>query len=220
MSQIPLQGYTELCNFCGNYFPSTHIFFHTNLHIKESNTPIAILEANRYNLQLTNKYMSFTTYGRFAMLKKFIDIELPGYDIFKKCTLNADYNTFLEEIEELRNLYYSILYSEEKDFTSEIGCLFDECFHSCMAKLMKCINVTCMRLFSELVKSLQKDIEETKVQISITFTDEMDFLHLESQNNILELQKDTITCKKFIDSVFGSNDEISNENPLLKEESS
>lgn len=124
------------CTFCKEYIPPNKSLKHRQLHIKDINTPASVLKDGKYYMQYIDDYSNYTIYGMFAMLKKFIDIELPTQQMFNETSSSRalDFRPFYSNIKDLKNVYFATLYSEnDKQFLSNAQYVINgDLFKSCM----------------------------------------------------------------------------------------
>lgn len=101
----------EKCKFCNKIFPYTKIDKHISMHIKDCNTPAAVIRDGKYVCGLLENYSSYTLYGEICMLKKFIDIPFPSPGIFQAfvSTQMSSYQSFSQEFGYLKVMYYKMM---------------------------------------------------------------------------------------------------------------
>ena len=81
------------CSFCD--LVSIDILSHTYIHIQDVNTPIVILRNDNYNLQLCLDFTRYSVYGKFCILKKFLEIEI----------LPHRYDDLIESMKKIKTRY-------------------------------------------------------------------------------------------------------------------
>jgi hypothetical protein len=177
MSDCKLCAYVEHCRFCGKCCPLTHIDFHLSQHLADCNDPAAVFRYERWVPKLLTDTSRFTVYGKFAMMKKFLDLPLPAKSVYKdKYTLFNDYyDTFVEHMIENRELFHSIMLSDEKDFMDDYNSLLTATFDVAMLKFMTCIDATLAATWKSLRASFPPQQQpSTPVSVEIHCTSASD----------------------------------------------
>ena len=140
------------CSFCD--LICGDVFSHTYIHIQDVNTPIATLRNNSYNLQLCVNFTMYNTYGRFCMLKKFLEIEI----------LPHRYDDLIEGMKGIKARYYEILDDRDENFNENIKQLIEsQGFIDSTRRLNLMVdNKTFTKTFNHLLDILSRDIQKTE----------------------------------------------------------
>lgn len=155
---------TDLCKICNLYYFSTQMDAHMDLHVRDANTPIAILRDGQYDVQLTRNYSGYTIFGQFSMIKKFVELPLPSGEMYKD---SSSYQRFVKDMKEIKRLYYSVLFDTEDDerfLSNAHHVLTLDLFKTNMDKLTKCVDHACTVLLYRLTKPL---IEHIQISLQI-----------------------------------------------------
>jgi hypothetical protein len=103
------------CKFCGVHIPSAEMNIHIEQHINDFNTPIAIFDKDVYLIRATHDYTHYTHLGKCAVMRKFINVELPHMDLLNEYYDTKYCNRFFSHMFEFRDLYNYLMTLRKED---------------------------------------------------------------------------------------------------------
>ena len=220
------QTHEFVCKFCGKFNVSDK---HINLHFKDSNTSVAFFIDNQYLIALIPDYSSYSLYGKFVMLKRFIENEIPSYKLFKKCKA-GNYSTFVKHIKKMRAIYYDLLFDDffTSPYDEQRTLIFrnkgrdflnSDLLHDTIGQMGKCIHPSFEKLFNRLLLPLILYFQDDPPKEEIKGVLEIEKESKESKQDVIletssnEYQKvDEIHC---IEEANKSSTLIENDHPSI-----